>query len=109
MNTHDPCSNGPPRGVFISLNVSKVGFSMAMKKSRIHNLPIKDSHGGVSPCVHTAHSHATHSRGEDAGVCRVLAAPVSAPVATRDVPGLVVLSRTRGAAGKLTNGPSFVP
>lgn len=82
---------------------------MAMKKSRIPNLPIKDSHGGVSLCVHTAHSHAIHSRGEDAAVCRVLATPATTLLSTRDVPGLVVLRRTQRPTGKLMNGPSFVP
>lgn len=69
LNAHDPCSNGPPLGVIITLNVSKVGSSMAMKKSRIQNLPIKDSHRGVNLCEHIAHGPAVHSRGED---CRGL-------------------------------------
>lgn len=82
---------------------------MAMKTSRIQNPPIRDGHGGVGLCVHTAHSRAVHSRGEDAGVCGELAAPATAPLPTRGVPGLLVLRRTRRAAGKLMNGPSFVP
>lgn len=75
LNAHDPCSNGPPLGVIISLNVSKVGSSMAMKKAESRICPSKPV-TGESACVHTLHTALLCTPGlRTAGVCRVLAAP----------------------------------
>lgn len=52
---------------------------MAMKKSRIPNLP-SETVMGESACVHSAQSHAIHSRGEDAAVRTVLATPATTPL-----------------------------